>query len=85
MKRPVNYHFWQISRLLLEVGVQDCVCCIMRFFTIFSQDTVTAFSCSILATSNWDKRDDGTVENNQLSCAKVEGWGQTIDLIVKSK
>ena len=66
--------------ILIGAGVRKDGTCMVRFFAIFSRDTVTTFSCSISATGAAQK--DGNVRITALSCAKDEGWGQTIDLIV---
>lgn len=66
--------------IVIGAGVRDDRC-MVRFFAIFSRDTVSTFSCSVQATGI--KREDG-VEIVQLSCAKDEGWGQTFDLINES-
>lgn len=63
--------------IVIGAGTRDDRC-MVRFFAIFSRDTVSTFSCSVQATGI--KRENG-VEIVQLSCAKDEGWGQTFDLI----
>lgn len=60
--------------------------CMVRFFAIFSTDTVSTFSCSVAATGvEIEDKNDDSVEIISLSCAKDEGWGQTVDLIVEKK
>lgn len=66
--------------IVIGAGARDDRC-MVRFFAIFSRDTVSTFSCSVQATGI--KRENG-VEIVQLSCAKDEGWGQTFDLINES-
>lgn len=69
--------------IVIGAGVQDGNIskeCKVRFFAIFSTDTVSTYSCSVSATGRIG-RPDGAVEITQLSCAKDEGWGQTYDLI----
>ena len=66
--------------IVIGAGVQDDTdTCKVRFFAIFSTDSVSTYSCSVSATGR--KGPDGAVEITQLSCAKDEGWGQTYDLI----
>jgi hypothetical protein len=67
--------------IVIGAGVQDNnTVCKVRFFAIFSTDTVSTYSCSVSATGR-KGHPDGPVEITQLSCAKDEGWGQTYDLI----
>mmetsp|Transcript_9833 Transcript_9833/g.14771 ORF Transcript_9833/g.14771 Transcript_9833/m.14771 type:complete len:267 (-) Transcript_9833:94-894(-) len=66
--------------IVIGAGVQDeGRSCQVRFFAIFSTDTVTTYSCSVAAKGV--KNILGDIEIVALSCAKDEGWGQTIDLI----
>eukprot|EP00978_Attheya_sp_CCMP212_P046980 scaffold421175_cov51-Attheya_sp.AAC.7 len=65
--------------IVIGAGVRENGRCMVRFFAIFSTDTVTTFSCSISATGVTQK--DGTIDIIALTCAKDEGWGQTIDII----
>ena len=67
--------------IVIGAGVRDNgKTCQVRFFAIFSRDTVSTYSCSVSATGRKGPNDDG-IEITQLSCAKDEGWGQTHDLI----
>jgi len=65
--------------IVLGAGVRDDGRCLVRFFAIFSTDGATSYSCNIAATGKKNK--NGTIKIVALSCAKDEGWGQTIDLI----
>lgn len=66
--------------IVIGAGVQDeGRSCQVRFFAIFSTDTVTTYSCSVAAKGV--KNTSGDIDIVALSCAKDEGWGQTIDLI----
>lgn len=67
--------------IVLGAGVRKDGRCLVRFFGIFSTDFVTTYSCNISATGSADA--DGNIALSSLSCAKDEGWGQTIDLIVE--
>ena len=84
--------------IVIGAGVRKDESCMVRFFAIFSRDGVTTFSCSISATGvrlrkeghdrngdgDEDEDEDGTaIDIVALSCAKDEGWGQTVDLIVE--
>lgn len=70
--------------IIIGAGVRDGgASCAVRFFAIFSTDTVTTYSVNVSATGR--KTEDGSVEIIALSCAKDEGWGQTIDLIREKK
>ena len=67
--------------IVIGAGVRDNgKTCQVRFFAIFSTDTVSTYSCSVSATGSKGSNDDD-IEITQLSCAKDEGWGQTYDLI----
>lgn len=67
--------------IVIGAGVRDNgKTCQVRFFAIFSTDTVSTYSCSVSATGRKGPNDDD-IEITQLSCAKDEGWGQTYDLI----
>ena len=69
--------------IVIGAGVRKDGSCMVRFFAIFSRDGVTTFSCSVSATGVHVDENDGTaVDIVALSCAKDEGWGQTVDLIV---
>jgi len=67
--------------IVIGAGVRDNGRCMVRFFAIFSRDGVTTFGCSVSATGV--SLDGETVKIVALSCAKDEGWGQTIDLILE--
>lgn len=67
--------------IVIGAGVRDNgKTCQVRFFAIFSTDTVSTYSCSVSATGSKGTNGDD-IEITQLSCAKDEGWGQTYDLI----
>ena len=67
--------------IVIGAGVRDNgKTCQVRFFAIFSTDTVSTYSCSVSATGRKGINGDD-IEITQLSCAKDEGWGQTYDLI----
>ena len=57
--------------------------CMVRFFAIFSTDTVTTYSCSVSATGI--QSENGNIEIVALSCAKDEGWGQTFDFKIEDE
>ena len=57
--------------------------CLVRFFAIFSTDTVSTYSCNVSAAGV--RRSDGGIDIIGLSCAKDEGLGQTVDLILEDK
>ena len=69
--------------IVIGAGVKNDGRCMVRFFAIFSRDAVTTFSCSVSATGI--KVADGTIDIIALSCAKDEGWGQTVDIVVDSQ
>ena len=54
----------------------------VRFFGIFSTSGSSgdSYSCNVSATGEIDEA-TGEVAITRLSCAKDEGWGQTVDLI----
>ena len=64
--------------IVLGAGVRQDGRCLVRFFGIFSRDGSSTYSCNISATGR--RKPDGSIEILALSCAKDEGWGQTIDL-----
>lgn len=66
--------------IVIGAAVRDDQKCLVRFFGIFSTDGVTTYSCNVSATGR--RRQDGTINIIALSCAKDEGLGQTIDIIV---
>lgn len=67
--------------IVIGAGVRDSgSTCQVRFFAIFSTDSVTTYSCSVAATGVKNES-SGDIDIVALSCAKDEGWGQTIDLI----
>ena len=69
--------------IILGAGVREDGRCLVRFFALFSTDGVTSYSCNVSATGRLlDDASGGDVELLALSCAKDEGWGQTVDLIV---
>lgn len=79
--------------IVIGAGVRKDGSCMVRFFAIFSRDGVTTFSCSVSATGmrrgsvgEGGDEDNGAseVEIIALSCAKDEGWGQTVDLITSA-
>lgn len=63
----------------------------VRFFAIFSTDTVSTYSCNVAATGIVYPTSDDDNDNTAtprikivvLSCAKDEGLGQTFDLITE--
>uniref|UniRef100_A0A7S2H820 PDZ domain-containing protein n=1 Tax=Helicotheca tamesis TaxID=374047 RepID=A0A7S2H820_9STRA len=65
--------------IVLGAGVRNDGRCLVRFFAILSTDGVTTYSCNISATGK--REEDGVIDIIALSCAKDEGWGQTVDLI----
>lgn len=62
--------------------------CKVRFFAIFSTDGITTYSCNVSAKGvvlvNSKGEDEG-ITITSLTCAKDEGLGQTVDLIVEGK
>ena len=64
--------------VVLGAGVRDDGRCLVRFFGIFSTDGETTYSCNVTAVGT--KPTPNSIDILQLSCAKDEGWGQTIDL-----
>ena len=60
---------------------KDDGACLVRFFAIFSTDGVSTYSCNVSATGR--RNSDGNIDVIGLSCAKDEGLGQTIDLILE--
>jgi hypothetical protein len=68
--------------IVIGAGVRNNGRCMVRFFAIFSRDAVSTFSCSVSATGV--QIADGTIDIIALSCAKDEGWGQTVDIVVES-
>lgn len=69
--------------IVIGAGVQeDGNRCLVRFFGIFSTDKGgTTYSCNVSATGV--RQGDGIIDIVSLSCAKDEGLGQTIDLILE--
>ena len=80
--------------IIVGAGVsKDGKECKVRFFAIFSTDGVSSYSCNVAATGrrrgvatdsttvNGDN-ESADIELTYLSCAKDEGLGQTVDLIV---
>lgn len=66
--------------IVIGAGVRDNgLTCAVRFFALFSTDTVTTYSVNVSATGR--RSEDGKIKIVSLSCAKDEGWGQTVDLI----
>ena len=66
--------------IVIGAGVRDNgLTCAVRFFALFSTDTVTTYSVNVSATGR--RSEDGKIQIVSLSCAKDEGWGQTVDLI----
>eukprot|EP00566_Odontella_aurita_P016841 CAMPEP_0113551860 /NCGR_PEP_ID=MMETSP0015_2-20120614/14749_1 /TAXON_ID=2838 /ORGANISM="Odontella" /LENGTH=257 /DNA_ID=CAMNT_0000452779 /DNA_START=145 /DNA_END=918 /DNA_ORIENTATION=+ /assembly_acc=CAM_ASM_000160 len=69
--------------IVLGAGVRKDGTCMVRFFAIFSTDGVTSYSCNVSATGSRDTNENIVISS--LSCAKDEGWGQTVDLITEKK
>ena len=56
----------------------------VRFFAIFTTGGASSYSCNVSATgrpSEGDADGAGAIEIVKLSCAKDEGWGNTVDLL----
>eukprot|EP00553_Chaetoceros_curvisetus_P000275 CAMPEP_0204629862 /NCGR_PEP_ID=MMETSP0717-20131115/19064_1 /ASSEMBLY_ACC=CAM_ASM_000666 /TAXON_ID=230516 /ORGANISM="Chaetoceros curvisetus" /LENGTH=257 /DNA_ID=CAMNT_0051646919 /DNA_START=403 /DNA_END=1173 /DNA_ORIENTATION=+ len=62
-----------VRKIKTEQGIEGRRCQV-RFFAIFSRDTVTTFSCSVSATGIKQQNGSESVDIVALSCAKDEGW-----------
>ena len=68
--------------IIVGAGVQPNGDVKVRFFGIFSTGAGGSYSCNVSATGSPGSSGGAEdVEITKLSCAKDEGWGQTIDLI----
>mmetsp|Transcript_27626 Transcript_27626/g.63318 ORF Transcript_27626/g.63318 Transcript_27626/m.63318 type:complete len:149 (-) Transcript_27626:413-859(-) len=67
--------------IIIGAGFRNDGKCLIRFFGIFSTDGVTTYSCNVSATGI--RQLDGSIKIISLACAKDEGLGQTIDLIIE--
>ena len=66
----------------IQVRENNIKRCSVRFFAIFSKDDGgSTYSCNVSATGLHGK--NGVVNLVGLSCAKDEGFGQTVDLILE--
>mmetsp|Transcript_37442 Transcript_37442/g.37783 ORF Transcript_37442/g.37783 Transcript_37442/m.37783 type:complete len:282 (-) Transcript_37442:237-1082(-) len=71
--------------IVIGAGVQDSGRrCLVRFFALFSRDGSSTYSCSVSATGVRNESNE-SIDIVSLSCAKDEGWGQTIDLKQENK
>lgn len=85
LRRQPGRNLGHLQRVEIVIGaaVQKNNRCLVRFFGLFSTDGgVTTYSCNVSATGVRQSDNDG-IEIVALSCAKDEGLGQTIDLIVE--
>ena len=67
--------------IVLGAGVQRDGSVKVRFFAIFrtTGSAGDSYSCNVSATGVLDSA--GQAKITKLSCAKDEGWGQTIDIL----